>query len=360
MDDARMKPSPAPVPVRTSATSAAKARLLGADPLVRPLATGLAYSAAMPDPCDPSDASYRPRRAAESLFVPLRRCSYHVQRWGDASLVRPDRPPLVMVHGWMDVGASFQFVVDALAEAEGFDRLAYAPDWRGFGLSTGPEVDAYWFHDYLGDLDALLDTLAPGAAVDLVGHSMGGNVVMMYAGVRPARVRRLVNLEGFGMPATVPAQAPKRLAVWLEQLKTPLALRDYADAAEVAARLVQNNPLLPSAKAAWLASHWAEPRADGRWHVRGDPAHKRVNPVLYRAEEVVETWKRIEAPMLFVDGDRSKPEDWWGGRYSRAEFDQRLAAVARLERARLSPAGHMLHHDQPEALARRLADFLAR
>jgi pimeloyl-ACP methyl ester carboxylesterase len=33
---------------------------------------------------------------------------------------------------------------------------------------------------------------------------MGGNVAMMYAGVRPERIRRLVNLEGFGMPATRP------------------------------------------------------------------------------------------------------------------------------------------------------------
>ena len=42
---------------------------------------------------------------------------------------RPARPPLVMLHGWMDVAASFQFVVDALAE----DRHVLALDWRGFG-----------------------------------------------------------------------------------------------------------------------------------------------------------------------------------------------------------------------------------
>jgi pimeloyl-ACP methyl ester carboxylesterase len=36
-----------------------------------------------------------------------------------------------MMHGWMDVGASFQFVVDALQG----DWHVIAPDWRGFGLS---------------------------------------------------------------------------------------------------------------------------------------------------------------------------------------------------------------------------------
>ena len=107
----------------------------------------------------------------------------------DASLATPERPTLVLMHGWMDVGASFQFVVDELARLEGEARHVIAADWRGFGGSTSGEVDAFWFQDYLGDLEALLDAFAPGRAVDLAGHSMGGNVVMTYAGVRPARVR---------------------------------------------------------------------------------------------------------------------------------------------------------------------------
>ncbi len=73
-----------------------------------------------------------------------------------------------------------------------------------FGQTSTPQADHYVFADYLADLDMLLDHYAPGQAVDLVGHSMGGNVAMMYAGVRPERIRRLVNLEGFGMPATPP------------------------------------------------------------------------------------------------------------------------------------------------------------
>jgi pimeloyl-ACP methyl ester carboxylesterase len=40
---------------------------------------------------------------------------------------------------------------------------------------------------------------------------MGGNIVMNYAGVQPARIRRLVNLEGFGLPR---AEASKRPAAW--------------------------------------------------------------------------------------------------------------------------------------------------
>ncbi len=309
---------------------------------------------------------YTPRRVAQSIFLPLRGMRYHAHVWGDASLATAERPPLVLLHGWMDVAASFQFLVDELSQAEGFDRWVIAPDWRGFGLTDTPKADSYWFPDYLADLDALLDALLPVAtfpAIHLAGHSMGGNVAMSYAGVRPQRIRRLINLEGFGMPKTQPSQAPRRLLQWLDELKTPQRLRTYASESEVAARLVKNNPLLTPDKAAWLAPHWAQPQtaADGnvQWHILGDPAHKRVNPMLYQLEEILQAWRLITAPVLWAEGDRTDIGKWWGTRYLRSEFDDRLAVVPQVQRVLLSPCGHMLHHDQPQALAAHVARFLA-
>jgi pimeloyl-ACP methyl ester carboxylesterase len=302
--------------------------------------------------------AYRPLREARDLALPVRGLTYHVNAWGDASLATPERPPLLMLHGWMDVGASFQFVVDALARTEGARRYVLAPDWRGFGGTSNGGSDSYWFPDYLGDLDALADALAPGQPFDLLGHSMGGNVVMSYAGIRPGRIRRLVNLEGFGLPDMSADRAPERAAKWLDELKTPQAFSPYADAQAVAARLRKNNPRLPADKAAWLATHWAEPRADGQWHLRADPAHRRVNPVPYRAAEAVAAWRAIEAPVLWVEGAQTDMRKWWGDRYPRAEFDARLAQVRGVQSVTLEDAGHMLHHDQPEALAAALARFL--
>ena len=187
---------------------------------------------------------------------------------------------------------------------------------------------------------------------------MGGNVVMAYAGVRPQRVRKLINLEGFGMPATKPQQAGKRLVQWLDELKTPQHLAPYADAPAVAARLMKNNPRLSPDKAAWLATQWGELRDDGRWHLRADPAHKRANPVLYRVDEVLATWQAISAPLLWVEGANTDMTKWWGDRYPRAEFEQRLSVVPNVTRVMLDNCGHMLHHDQPERLAQVLCDFL--
>ncbi|MDR7331293.1 pimeloyl-ACP methyl ester carboxylesterase [Kinneretia asaccharophila] len=275
---------------------------------------------------------------------------HHLLRWGEACA---GRPPLVMLHGWMDVGASFQFVVDAMRG----EREVIALDWRGFGLSETTGADCYWFPDYLGDLDALLDLLSPGAPVDLVGHSMGGNVAMSYAGVRPGRIRRLVNLEGFGMPDVAPAAAPERLARWLDELKEAPSLRPYATLADVAERLRRNNPRLTADKAAWLAQHWARETPEG-FQLNADPAHKLANPVLYRKAEVLACWQRITAPTLWVEGSDEQLQRFWGGRYTREDFEGRLAVVPRLARTVLNDAGHMLHHDQPEALAAALEGFL--
>lgn len=308
----------------------------------------------------PHDAApYTVRRVPQHRLLPLRGLLYHVQVWGPLPAAEPEPPALVLLHGWMDVAASFQFLVDALQDTALAGRTIIAPDWRGFGQTrAAPGTDCYWFADYLADLDALLDTLLPNQPLDLLGHSMGGNVAMFYAGVRRERIRRLVNLEGFGMPDSRPAQAPSRYLRWLDELKAAAPLRSYPSAAAVAERLRANNPRLTPQRAAWLADHWAEPRDDGRWHLLADPAHRRVNPVLYRAEEALACWRQITAPMLWIEGDQTDMRQFWGDSYPRDEFERRLAAVPQLERAVVGPAGHMVHHDQPEALAVHLARFL--
>ncbi len=289
-------------------------------------------------------------QASRSEFLPVRGLRTHVRHWG-----REGAPKLFMLHGWMDVAASFQFVVDCLAG----DWHVIAPDWRGFGLSEWAHADTYWFPDYLADLEALLDHYAPGEAVNLLGHSMGGNVVSLYAGVRPARVRRLINLEGFGLPATVPAQAPGQLARWLDGLREAPALRSYPNRAAVAARLQKTNPRLSDARAEFLSGHWAAPNDAGQWEILGDPAHKQPGPLLYHIDEVLACWRAITAPVLWVEAAETNMWQWMGAKeQARAEVDRRLGHLGRVSAHMMPDAGHMLHHDQPEALARLLENFL--
>lgn len=286
-------------------------------------------------------------RPSQSHILAVRGLRYHVRTWGD-----PAHPQLWLLHGWMDVSASFQFVVDALQ----VDWHVVAPDWRGFGLSQWC-ADGYWFPDYLADLDALLDALAGDAPVNLVGHSMGGNVANLYAGVRPARIRRLALLEGFGLPRTQPAAAPSRYEKWLDELREPASLKRYASLDEVAQRLMRNNARLTREKADFLAPHWSRRTDAGDFELLGDPAHKHVNPVLYRIEEALACWQRIEAPVLWVWGDGEWMRKWF--KSGDEDIAQRRAAFRNLREVTLADCGHMMHHDQPQALAQLLEKFLA-
>ncbi len=298
---------------------------------------------------------YPIQKPSRSEFVPIRHLSYHVLQWGTPS---PDKTPLVMVHGWMDVAASFQFVIDALQD----DHWIIAPDWRGFGLTETPNVDHFFFPDYLADLDQLLDHYVGDRKVHLIGHSMGGHVATMYAGVRPERIQTLINLEGFGMPATRPSQAPGRLAKWMDELKAvqrgEMTLRPYPDQEAVAQRLIKTNPRLGADKAHWLAQHWAQPDAQGQWRILGHAGHKVVNAQLFKIDETQAIYERITAPTLCVVADSDSMSQWWKDNYTLDEFKQRIAAVPKLTHAVMKDAGHMLHHDQPEQLAQLIESFI--
>lgn len=290
-------------------------------------------------------------KQSRSEFISLRGLQYHVRHWGNEGA-----PKLFMVHGWMDVSASFQFVVDCLQR----DWHVIAPDWRGFGLTQSPGADSYWFPDYVADMDAVLDHYSPDEAVNLLGHSMGGNVVCIYAGVRPERVRKLINLEGFGMPVTKAEQAPGRYAKWLDELRERPSLRTYATQADVALRLQKTNPRLSDERAAFLSAHWATPNAQGRWEVLGDPAHKLTSPLLYHIDEVLACWGAITAPMLWVEANDTDIWKWMGPKdAARLEIDRRIGFIRDVTTAMIDDAGHMLHHDQPQQLALMIERFLS-
>lgn len=288
-------------------------------------------------------------KSSRSEFLTIRGMRYHVRHWGSEHA-----PILVMLHGWMDHSATFQFLVDALQR----ERHVIAPDWRGFG-QTEWAVGGYWFPDYLADLDALLRHYASDVPVDLLGHSLGANVAGVYAGVRSAHVRRLMLLEGFGMPAVAATQAPHRYAQWLDEVREPPSLRPYATREHVALRLQKNNPRLTSVRADFLARHWAAQNNEGAWELQADPKHRLSNPVLYRLEEVQACWEAVQAPVLWIDAADSELLPRFGDRMqANVEVARRKAHLARLVSLRIHDAGHMLHHDQPEQVAQAIDDFL--
>jgi pimeloyl-ACP methyl ester carboxylesterase len=285
---------------------------------------------------------YRFRRVPTDEHASVRGLDIHLTRWPGS-----EPRPWLLLHGWMDAGASFQFLADALPVT----RSLVAPDWRGFGSSAWPP-DGYWFPDYYADLDALCERLSPGEPVTIIGHSMGANVAMMYAGIRPDRIAAVISVEGFGLPRTRPEQAPERFRTWLTELGQSPSFARFPSYAAFAQYLRRRNPRLTAERADHIARAWARESDDGGVRMRGDPRHKRVNPILYRREEAEACWREIRAPLLFVAATESEQA-------RRFVLDEMRALIPRLELVTVPDAGHMVHHEQPEALAAAIEEFMS-
>ena len=175
---------------------------------------------------------YEPRCIPNKRVLDIRGVEYCINEWGNKDAV-----PLIYLHGWADTGSTFQFVVDALQA----DWRVIAPDWRGFGR-TGHVGRSYWFPDYLADLHAIINEYAPGDAVALLGHSMGGNVASLYAGTMPERVSALINVEGFGLKNSDPADAPRRYREWIECGIQNESFSEYPDIESLAKKIASRSP----------------------------------------------------------------------------------------------------------------------
>lgn len=289
---------------------------------------------------------YSPHHAPRTENLRLGPHHTRLLHWGEN-----DKPLLVLLHGWMDSAATFQFIADQLAT----DWHLVAPDLRGFGDSDWNK-GSYYFPDYLADLDALLKILSPAQPVMLAGHSMGAMIAGIYAGVRPERIAKLMLIEGFGLTQTRPEEAPGRYARWLkEQEQTPV-LGKLESTAQLAAKLQGRNPRMQPQHADYMAQQLTRP-TEGGVQYRADPRHKGVNPVLYRLEEAKACWRNISAPVQWVFGG-----DMWDHPMAKGvldTLDERRACFRQLQETTISDAGHMVQWEQPQALAQAMHEFFS-
>lgn len=278
----------------------------------------------------------------------LRGLRTHLTCWGPVPSAT--QPAVFLLHGFLDTGATFQFLVDALQR----DLPLIALDWRGFGRSEWPQ-DGYWFPDYIADLDALLEVFSPDQPARLVGHSMGGNIAGLYAGIRPERVRCFVNLEGFGLKRAPPSRAPQHLRRWLEELRETARLPTYESFEHLAERIRYRYPRVLPERALHIAHGWARREADGRIHLLVDPRHSRRSGTPYRREEAEACWSQIKAPTLMVFGDLSEFAPALGADGTDEYF---RALIPDLLVKHLPGTGHMMHLECPEVLAPLIEHFI--
>jgi pimeloyl-ACP methyl ester carboxylesterase len=292
-----------------------------------------------------SSGDYRARRPPRQRLLDGRRGRIGVTYWG------PESPqPIVMLHGWMDCGAAYQLLADALPD----DWPLMAIDWPGYGHSD-PYPGGYWLPEYLADLEWLLDRVMPDSPVRMIGHSLGGTVASLLAGLRPERLRWLVNLEGMGLPRLDPGASLDHLISWLDALRNPPRLRRYASLDELATTVQSRNPHLSPARARFLAGVWSSPMENGV-QLLADPLHQLPNPIRYTRDELNACMERITCPVLLLIGAESHYLQRVGGTELLQRWQQTLRS---LRVATVSDAAHMLHYEQSAQCARHIVDFVA-
>lgn len=266
-------------------------------------------------------------------------------------------PALVLLHGLMDNSAGFAPLLAALETQGMLERDVIAPDWRGHGDSEATP-GAYWFPNYLADLEALLEALGVSAPVILVGHSMGGQIASLYAGTRPSRVAGLITLDSLNVPDSDPDEAPKRYSDWLDTLADGALASErlYDSVANFAARLARRYPELGDPARHYLAASWLRPTVDGRHRLCADPAHGRRMPYGFRAAEAAALWREVRCPVLCIDGGRSPATVF----VDADTLAARRGCFADIEHVTLPDCGHMLHVQDAPAVAASMAAFLHR
>ena len=272
----------------------------------------------------------------------------HYLEWGE-----PAGEPLVLVHGFLDHAHSWRPFVTSLQSKSKKPLWIVAPDCRGHGDSGWVGAGGYYhFPDYVFDLHCLIESLG-ASHLALIGHSMGGTISFLYTGTFPQRVASLVLIEGVGPPGSTFSDAPLRMEKWISEMRGRGRnhFRQYTSIEAGARQLQQNNPRLKSEFAFELAQTGMRQNTSGKWVWKFDPLHRTTAPQPFYTEQAIEFLHRIECPTLTIEGKESHQT-------KRTDKQNRFEAISNRRHVVIENAGHMVHQDNPEALAQTISDFL--
>jgi pimeloyl-ACP methyl ester carboxylesterase len=246
------------------------------------------------------------------------------------------RPPLLLVHGGAAHARWWDFVAPALTGR--FHVIAL--DQRGHGDSPWTEQWAYGSRHYAADLDAVLDGWALGAPV-LVGHSMGGHSVMVYAAEHSERLRAIVAID------SIPAYPEHAVAALAAIADRPASLYESLADAVASFRLLPGETLATPEVLRHVAELSFRERADGKWVHKMDRRTLRREPIQLDGELA-----RIRCPALMIKAAQSPVLS--------ASFARAMAA--RMAHGRMVQLENSNHHapiDNPSGLVAVMTPFFA-
>jgi pimeloyl-ACP methyl ester carboxylesterase len=260
------------------------------------------------------------------------------------------KPPLILVHGGLDHARNWDFAARELRKY----YHVYAYDLRGHGNSQWASGGAYGIAEHALDLSALIDIVGAGHfPIRIVGHSLGGVVSLLYTGIYPDRVQRLVVIEGWGMPPKLQRPPSERLRGWIEEIRKSekRESKSYPNLDTAIARMKEANPHLTDEVARHLTVHGTNWNADGTLVWKFDNFARVFAPNGQRVDEMQEVVGHIKCPVQLFWGTESWVPD--------PETDHRAQSIPNSQIVKVPGAGHWLHHDQLGVFVENTLRFLA-
>jgi pimeloyl-ACP methyl ester carboxylesterase len=253
------------------------------------------------------------------------------QFWGEAS-----QPPIIALHGWLDNAASFNFISPRMS-----DFRIYALDLAGHGLSYHRSRDsAYNIWQDIKDILDFADRLGLDEFI-LMGHSRGAIISSLLAGSHPARVSRLVLLDGFLPQAVTEMDAPSLLAQALADHKRlgRASVRDYSTLADAVA-VRQEGGLGVTAEAARALGRRGISQSEAGFYWHADPRLRGASEFKLTESHCRVFAKALACRTLLLTAEQSE-----------ALFDQNLLSLNALVERQTIKGGHHFHMETAGAAA---------
>ena len=277
------------------------------------------------------------------------RLRLHYVDWGNESA-----PALLLIHGGRDHCRNWDWVAERLAGR----YHIIAPDLRGHGDSEWATGASYNEINYVYDIAQLVHQkkMAP---VTIIAHSLGGSIALLYAGLFPETVAKIVAIEGLGPSPQMHERwretaIESRVRSWIEMRRESAGRvpRKYPTIEDAVARMKEENKHLNDEQARHLTVHGAVQNEDGTFSWKFDSLVRYGSgPAGLGVEDQRRIWSCITAPVLLVRGMESWASD--------PVADGRIAHFKNAQLANIEGAGHWSHHDRLEVFMEHVNGFLA-
>jgi pimeloyl-ACP methyl ester carboxylesterase len=277
------------------------------------------------------------------------RLRLHYVDWGNEGA-----PNLLMIHGGRDHCRNWDWVAERMA---GRYHIV-APDLRGHGDSQWATGASYNEINYIYDIAQLVHQkqMAP---VTILAHSLGGSIALLYAGIFPETVAKVIAIEGLGPSPQMfermrGMKIEERVRSWIMARREGAGRvpRKYATLEEAIARMKHENQHLNDEQARHLTIHGAVQNEDGTYSWKFDNSVRMGGgPAGLSREDQHRIWSCITAPVLLVRGTESWASD--------PVEDGRIKNFRNAKLANIERAGHWSHHDQLDDFMKHVDAFLA-